>query len=296
MNKKLFKKGMIFALIFIIIVTSFFPIASSLKFRKSTNNQEYWGLIFAVGKYYKHPNQDRPTMLMAADELHEVLLNSPNWNSDHIHKVKAEAGTGQRLISELNWLRENSDNDDYVLVYLTTHGYYLNYNDIPIDLPPKDEADGADEILVMYEGFDKQYAVIWDDLLNFYLSRIKARGLCLIVDSCHSGGFNDPPYNYFTKTKKYQRESFVQGFAQELSAKDRIILMSCEEDDICYGSFFSLYLINGLWGEADLMGNNDGIITAEEGYDYSDYWVNLYWTFNPTILDLYTGEFPLTYR
>jgi hypothetical protein len=149
----------------------------------------------------------------------------------------------------------------------------------------------------MYDGYEKWNGVIWDDLLNFYLSRIKAKGLCLIVDSCHAGGFNDPPYNnYFARFNNYQEEPFVKGLANELSSGDRIILMSCEEEDVCYGSFFSFYLIDGLWGAADLQGNKNGIVSAEEGFNYSDYWINFYWTFDPTIRDFYSGEFPLTYR
>jgi len=297
MYKDLIKKGIIFTLVILIALTSLFPMAGSLHVNKSTNAQEYWGLIFAVGKYLNHPDQDRPTMLVAAEELYDVLLNSPDWSSDHIHKIKGEAGTFQRLIDELNWLRENSDSNDYVVVYITTHGYFINYNGMPLDFPPKDEADGADEILIMYDGFENWNGFIWDDLLNFYLSRIKAKGICLIIDSCHAGGFDDPPYNnYYARFKNFKEESFSKGFANELSSGDRIILMSCEEDEDCYGSLFSMYFIDGLWGAADLSGNKDGIVSAEEGFGYSDYWINFYWTFDPTILDLYSGEFPLTYR
>ena len=80
------------------------------------------------------------------------------------------------------------------LCIITTHGItFAKINGSPWDLPPKDETDGADEFLVMYNGFNQWYGIIWDDLLNFFLSIIKCKGLCLIVDSCYSGGFNDLP-------------------------------------------------------------------------------------------------------
>jgi hypothetical protein len=80
-------------------------------------------------------------------------------------------------------LRKNAKSEDYVLVYITTHGNHLmDAYGRPWDLSPKDEADGADEILMMYNGFNKWYGIIWDDMLNFFLSIIKCKELCLIVD------------------------------------------------------------------------------------------------------------------
>ena len=159
---------------------------------QETSETEYWALLFAVGVYKNHPGQDRPSMLVAVEDLYNVLLDSPQWQEDHIHKVTASDCIRIRLVQELIWLSQNADNDDMVIVYLTTHGSpLLDSQGNPIDLPPKDEADGADEMLIMYDGFDNNYQVVWDDLLNFFLNRIKAKGLCLIVDSCYSGGFND---------------------------------------------------------------------------------------------------------
>ncbi len=255
---------------------------------------EYWALIFSVGVYKNNPKENRPSMVISANNLYEVLMDSPNWKKDHIHKVTAEAATGRRLIKELVWLIRSSDKDDLVFVYLATHGTSLKHKGQPFDIPPKDESDGADESLVMYHGFDKWYGFIWDDLLNFYLSRIRAKGVCLVVESCHSGGFNDEPFFYKSTLKNDKTESFVKGLAYELSAKNRVVLMSCEEDETCYGSYFSKFLIDGFWGWADFKGNRDGINSAEEAFYYAKYMVNKNHDFNPTILDLYPGEFPMT--
>ena len=257
---------------------------------------EYWALLFAVGVYKNNPHQNRPSMLISADNLYEVLINSPQWQADHIHKVTASEATGRRLIQELIWLIQNEDSDDMSLIYLTTHGSPLKGPiGFPIDLPPRDEDDGADEILIMYEGFDKWYAFIWDDLLNFFLSLLQSQGVCLIVDSCYSGGFNDDPMFAGNIFEDYNAKSFTQGLAEELSAQNRVVLMSCEEDESCYGSYFSEFLIDGFWGAADLWGNKDGINSAEESFDYAKFWVNEMCYFNPTILDLYPGEYPVTY-
>jgi hypothetical protein len=255
---------------------------------------EYWAIIFAVGIYYNHPEKNVPSMLKAADDLYEVLVDSPNWQEDHIHKVKGRDATGKRLIKELLWLIRNEDSDDISLIYLTSHGGPLiGLSGKPIDRPPRDEDDGVDEALAMYHGFDKWYAVIWDDLLNFFLSLLQSKGVCLIVDSCYSGGFNDEPMFAGTIDEDYSAESFTKGFTEELASQGRVVLMSCREDEESYGSYFSELLIDGLLGQADFWGNKDGINSAEEAFLYAE--SKMWEAQHPTILDLYPGEYPMTY-
>ena len=325
------------------------------------SDTEYWALLFAVGIYKDYPDQDRPSMLVAVENFYNVLLKSPQWKEDHIHMVTGSDCSRSRLIQELIWLSRNSDSDDMVIVYLTTHGTPLmDFSGNYVDLPPKDEADGADEKLIMYEGFGTWHEFIWDDLLNFYLAKIDSQGLCLIVDSCYSGGFNDvsvhksnsaPLFNKIsrklnifdrvsrvfsnrntmigtlfykllsrgkntqdnlptyeqdinpdlkTDIKTYfESDKFTEGFVEEIGAEGRIVLMSSEEDTVSWGSYFSNFLISaideGNW--ADYYGNNDGINSAEEAFNYAKPRAEAA-TQNrqhPTILDLYDGEYLMTY-
>ena len=259
----------------------------------NNNSTEYWALIFAVGIYKNNPIQDRPKMLEAADSFYETLLKYPNWDEDHIHIVKGTQATGQNLIKELLWLIKNEDRDDMSLIYITTHGTPLkDKNGNPFDIPPRDEADGSDEILLMYDGFDNWYSFIWDDLLNFFLGMLQSKGICLIVDSCHSGGFND---EYISNDLSKRQLSYNIEFGAELMKSNRVILMSSEEDTVSYGSYFSFYLINGFDGIADNNGNNDGINSAEESFYYAQNKIDSTGIQHPTILDKYPGEFPVTY-
>ena len=269
------------------------------KIEKLASETEYWGLLFAVGEYKDHPEQNRLSMLYAVDELYDVLVDAPEWESEHIHLITGQYATGINLIKGLIWLIKNEDSNDYVLIYLTTHGSPLiDQNKLPVDLPPKDEIDGADEILLMYDGFSNPYAFIWDDLLNFLLSFLEAKGVCLIVDSCFSGGFNDYPF-FGNGHQRYNTETYSKEFAGELATQKRVVLMSSEEDTYSYGSQFSNYLIEGLAGKADNTlpyGNFDGINSAEESFEYAQDLVdqNGYGNQHPTILDLYPGDFPVT--
>ncbi|MEA3458688.1 MAG: hypothetical protein U9R21_08440 [Candidatus Thermoplasmatota archaeon] len=186
---------------------------SKITTKTENTGTEYWALLFAVGVYRNHSNQNRPSMLEAVDDLYDVLVDSPEWQPDHIHVIKGSQATGLRLIHELLWLIQNEGRNDMSLVYITTHGSPLKHpvTKEPIDLPPKDEADGADEILVMYDGFETSYSFIWDDLLNFFLSMLQSKGVCLIVDSCFSGGFDDSPFRGMTQN--YSAKSFNNGLA-----------------------------------------------------------------------------------
>jgi hypothetical protein len=265
---------------------------------KPTQAQHY-ALIFAVGTYLNRPDMDRPEMLDAADNLYSTLVDSPSyWQPANIHVVKAEAATLNNLLYQLNWLKKVSTSEDYVLVYLTTHGGHLhNFNGNLLDLPPKDETDGSDEILIMYNGFVQWYGFIWDDLLNFMLSRIQCKGLCLVVDSCYSGGFNDPPYQGISGHQDtFNASSFTKGFMEDVAGQGRVTLMSSGEDQVSYGSYFSDFLIGGFQGWADFWGNGDGINSAEEAFAYAKP-LTQWWTYGeevPTMSDLYPGDFPVT--
>jgi hypothetical protein len=262
---------------------------------QETSASQYWALLFAVGVYEGNPDADRPEMLESCDNLYTTLTDSPEyWQASNIHTVKASQATLQNLIKELLWLRKNAKSEDYVLVYLTTHGNHLyNSQSLPWDLPPKDESDGSDEILMMYNGWSTWYGIIWDDLLNFFLSLIKCQGLCLIVDSCYSGGFNDPPYNAI-KPNTLTADAFMTGFVEDLATQRRVILMSSLESEVSYGTYFSDGLIGGFQGWGDFFGNGDGINSAEEAYDVAKTYTELLSDQTTTIADGYPGEFPVT--
>ena len=271
---------------------------------------EYWALLVAVGVYYKHPDMNRESMLDAVDNLYSSLLDSSNWQADHIHTLKGSQATTIRLIKELLWLIMNEDSDDYSLVYITTHGGPLTKNGAPWDVPPKDETDGDDEVLAMYYGFER-FDHVTDDMLNFFFKLLQSKGLCVIIDSCFSGGFDDSIRNNNliksseqeldiknSQTKKIETMKYTQGIVGELAAQGRIILMSCEEEELSYNSYFSDALTSGFNGWADLTGNFDGVNSAEEAFEfaYPIVIINTLGEQHPTISDLYPDEFPVTYN
>jgi len=253
---------------------------------------EYWALLVAVGVYADDPQQNRPLMLEEVDDLYEVLLQSDIWSEDHIKVIKGEDATVSNIVSGLRWLDKMEDDDDFSLVFITTHGAPLGF-----DLPPFDEDDGTDEILVSYWGFAYPISFIWDDELNFLLNRLESQGVCLIVDSCYAGGFNDPPnwsflnMLHFPKSEnKISSKEWIEGFAEDVRGQSRVVLMASCEDELSYSGGFAPYLIDGLRKFAD--SNNDDIISAEEVFYYTE---PRTYRQNPTMYDGYEGELPLIY-
>ncbi len=299
------RKGTIFLVIALFFGVCFLPISigiSNPEELESVENQdiitignegsEYWALLVAVGVYADDPQQNRPLMLEEVDDLYEVLLQSEVWSEDHIRVIKGQDATVSNIISGLRWLDKMEDDDDFSLVFITTHGSPLGF-----DIPPFDEEDGTDEMLVSYWGFAYPTSFIWDDELNFLLNRLESQGVCLIVDSCYAGGFNDPPnWNILNLLPFPRSEStmsskeWMEGFLEDVRGQGRVVLMASCEDELSYSGGFAPYLIDGLRKFAD--SNNDDVISAEEAFFYTE---PRTYRQNPTMYDGYDGELPLIY-
>ncbi len=258
------------------------------------DDTEYWALLIAVGRYANVPEMDRPSMLIEVENFYNTLLVSKRWDAEHIKVLTAENATVINILAAFKWLDEMEDENDFCLVYITTHGFPIIF-----DIPPFDEEDGMDEALATYRGFlplpnpwsweplANPFGILTDDLLNFLLNRLEAKGICFIVDSCHSGGFND---NWsYSKTPNFALE-----LAKDLRGRNRIVMTSVREEDLSYGSIFTHFIVEGLKGYADSDG--DGICTAEEAFYYAKPRVMEAsgYSMEPQIFDDYEGEMPLT--
>jgi 5-hydroxyisourate hydrolase-like protein (transthyretin family) len=303
MKKRLQRKSISYAVIFILLGTCLLPFNSMAStanipinnisqnlVQNTADDTEYWALLVAVGVYAENPEQNRPDMLLEVDDLHTTLLQSSWWSEDHIKVIKGEDATCANIIAGLRWLDKHENSNDISLVFLSTHGFPLG-----VDIPPADEADGTDEALVSYWGFAFPNLFIWDDELNVLLNRLESKGVCLIVDSCYAGGFNDPPNWNITNippqdaAKQMTAAQWVKGFGEDVRGQKRVVLMGSCEDELSYSGGFAPYIIDGLRGYADT--NGDGVVTAEETFYYAQ--PRSVPRQNPTMYDGYDGDLPL---
>ena len=216
-----FKEITSFVIIGILIITILLPtmnVPTQAINGSSTlgNDTEYWAYIVGVGEYAENPMQNRPDMLTEVNDFKDALLQSSWWSEDHIKMVTAEDATRHNILAGFRWLNSVVSSDDMVVVYLTTHGNHLNF-----DIPPFDEEDKEDEMLVSYWGFSINTLFITDDQINIMLNQLKSNNVCLIVDSCYAGGFND----------HYK-------LLKSASEQQRVILMASCEDEVSYSGGF----------------------------------------------------------
>ena len=256
---------------------------------------EYWALLIAVGIYYNCPSMDRPTMLVEITRFEQMLSQATNWDESHIKIIKKEDATVKNIYNGFKWLDEMEDENDICLIYLTTHGF-----PIWIDIPPFDEDDGQDEALASYTGFlpfespfrwehmSNPFGIIIDDQFNRWFNNLESKGVGVIVDSCHSGGFKD--YNQFIKDNKHGEFSYE--FSKEIAGQNRIVITSVREEDVSYGSLFSHHVIDGLHGYADI--NYDTEVTLEEAFRYAEQIVEHTTSMDPQIFDNFPGELVIT--
>lgn len=113
--------------------------------------------------------------LMGIDEQHtKVLLNKQATLSKVVQTIE-------------QWLIKEAKPDEHVVIYFSGHGTQVPDKD-------QDEADGADEALVMYDTqIDQRFAepkvtgALEDDVLHDLLIRIPSNHVYVFIDACHSG-------------------------------------------------------------------------------------------------------------
>jgi hypothetical protein len=259
---------------------------------------EYWALLIAVGIYRENPWMNRRSMLTEVENLYTTLLRSTHWEEQHIRVITGENATFRNIQKGFKWLDQMEDENDICLVYITTHGF-----PILVDLPPFDEEDRIDEALATYKGFlpiekpwswepiANPFGIITDDELNCFLNKMESKGLCFIIDSCHSGGFNDN-WSFAPQDKT---PDLKLGLARDVQTRNRVTMTSVPEENISFGSYFTQFIIEGMNGHSDY--NDDGMCSAEEIFWYAESMMKLKrgeTGMAPQIFDDYLGELILT--
>ncbi len=170
-------------------------------------------------------------------------------------KVLADsAATLEGVRKALRALARSVHPEDVVVIYFSGHG---GGEDEP-DAPPRDEPDGHDETLVMWDSTGPHEEDLSDDDLKQLLRAISCRSKILLLDACFSGGF-----------------------VRDLAGDGTLVFAACQEDgspSVAYvhrvSGGFTHALFGGLSGEADL--DRDGWVTERETREHLARVVPLY--------------------
>ena len=279
--------GIICFIIVGLLITSGISIAD-----KSIDETEYWGVVVVALDQSMEPY------------IYNSLLQKENWKNDHIKLLWKNNATTEKIFDSLDWLIENSDENDFVLFSVDAHGTYSNGD---FGIWP---FDGGENGIITVGELDNKF------------DEINAKGLCLIFDCCLAGNFVDNN-NFFLSisNKNIFRKTVIED-------NNRVIIMGTMPNGL--GCHWVDYDINGniidevspttVIADVILNGNdknNDGFTSAEEIYvylkeNYRKYalkgflliivQITMYLSYGffvipfPTIYDSYSGELPIFYN
>ena len=147
--------------IFLILFIQLIPSDTAVNLPGNNDESEYWGLFVYINVVKDDP---------FPKHLYEALISASNWNSSHMLYLHQENATKQNILGALDWLKNNSDQNDFVVFSFASHG---NIDMIaPFNVSSPEKCITADELKVK-------------------LDVIECNGMCVIMDTCQSGIFGD---------------------------------------------------------------------------------------------------------
>lgn len=263
----------------------------------SANETSYYAVIGACSEYIDPSNNippfpSEPFPANKLDYIYQALLKSENWDEDNIIFLLNQDATRQNIINALEEMALRVDSNDIFIFSWAGHGSEVLDNDG--DEGDIDPSDRYDEVICPHDCERKQGKLvnyISDDELDQLFSNISAKGMCLIFESCLSGGLVDR--NISDKDAEKYTSSFtqdVQGGTNgviDIDDNNRVVLMSSHPDSICratltFGFIFTYSVALAMRG---LMIDkiDDGFLSAEEIFNSAKYtyiaFSSLQWSF-----------------
>jgi caspase domain-containing protein/PKD domain-containing protein len=266
-----------------------------LNIEVSEQTRTYYAVVVGIADYYSNPLQYTDD---DAWDFANLLLQSPGmWDADNIVLLLNRDATTTNFIVALRAISARATPNDVLVVFYSGHGSQWP------DMMPIDESDGIDEALCFID------IDMTDDWLASLLSDVPVGQLLVLVDACYSGGLIRGQSEGRTTP-----QSIGIGLGEDLvrdpstSPKDlgdlnrSVIVISASADteySIEWNSFrhgvFTYYLLDAMRGLADVYGNKDGLISAEECFSYLtpnvvSFTTSIGQVHHPQMLDYTLGE------
>lgn len=225
---------------------------------------ERWAVVIGIDQYRDPSIAQLQYGVADAKVFYEFLISKGGVKRSNARLLLNKDATQVNIRRALgDFLKQKALKEDEVIIYYAGHG----------TTEPERGAEG---------GLEK-YLVPWDadpnslfatgipmDEIDRIFSRIAARKILLVQDTCFSGGAGG---RTFLRRGTTRALNLTDKFLQDLSSREgRMILtasdanqLSVESSEVGHG-LFTYYLLQGLGGEADL--DSDGAITVREIHLY----------------------------
>lgn len=210
-----------------------------------------YALVVGIAGYQ---NPGVPKLMFSerdAQDIFNVLISPEggNFHRENVHLLIGSKATLANLRHELaEWLPSRAKDNDRVLIYFAGHGFVFQGHGYlaPYDIDPRNI---------------KQTGYPMDELGATIGSKIRAKDKILLTDSCHSGAIRPEDSQDINHTLIDLHKSLFSLTA----SRDREVSYEGKNWGGGHG-IFTYYVVRGLEGEADE--NGDGIVNADELYDY----------------------------
>ena len=135
-------------------------------------------LLIGINKYKGVP-QLRGS-INDIETMRHILVTRWGFSEKQITMLRDEEATRAGILSALEQVVSTSRPQDIIYIHFSGHGSQVE------DLNG-DEEDGLDETIVPQDGRTGDIRDIVDDELDEIMSRLRARSVLIVLDSCHSG-------------------------------------------------------------------------------------------------------------
>ncbi len=211
-----------------------------------------WAVVVGIAHYPKLAADQQLEFPEAdAQSIYSILISREggDFKAENVHTLVGPKATLAAIRYEIGqWLPENAQEGDRVLIYFAGHGFidkatgkgYL----APYDVDPKNLTATA-------------YPM--DELSSVVGTKIRAKNRILLTDACHSGAISPDEAQSLNKNLL----SLDQSLFSLTASRDREV--SYESSQLGHG-LFTYYVVTGLAGEADT--DRDGFVVADELAEY----------------------------
>ncbi len=136
-------------------------------------------ILIGINQYLHVPKLNGS--LNDVEAMRQVLTSRLGFAPEHITTVTDAAATRDGILAALERFVKDTGPDDVVYVHYSGHGSQVQ------DFNGDEKDDGLDETLIPQDGRGGNVPDITDDELDEMFSRLKARSVLIVLDSCHSG-------------------------------------------------------------------------------------------------------------
>lgn len=136
-------------------------------------------LLIGINRYQVLPTLNGS--LNDIETMRQVLTTRWGFHPQHVTMLTDQAATRTGILAAFERLVQEAGPSDIVYVHYSGHGSQVE------DLNGDETDDHLDETLVPHDGRTPSVPDITDDELEAIVTRLKARSILIVLDSCHSG-------------------------------------------------------------------------------------------------------------